>query len=160
MGGKGSGGNRIGAGRKSKDAAAVWLSGNAGKRTRASASAPSIAPVSVEMPSDLPELHQDVWQRLAPKALAQLTLTPATVDAFRDLVEAIVVRDGLLAAIHQSGYMDKDGKHPLLTDWRGVRQQVQTAMKEFRLAPLGKPMAEGPKPEADPFDEFQAGSVQ
>lgn len=108
------------------------------------------------MPADMPELHREVWERLAPHALAQRTLTPGTAAAFRDLCEAIVVRDGLLTAIHQSGYISQDGgKHPLLPDYRGMYQRVEAGMAKFRLAPLGKPMVEdGERGEADPFAEF------
>jgi hypothetical protein len=110
---------------------------------------------SVPMPEGMSELHQEVWERYEAHARAAGTLTPATAGAFRDLCEAVVVRDGLLTAIHLAGYTDKDGaKQPLLSEWRQLCQQVRTAMKEFRLAPVGKAMAEAVPPPEDPFAEF------
>jgi len=39
-------------------------------------------------------------------------------------------------------------------DWHKVAARVRTAMKEFRLAPMGKPMTEEPETPSDPFAEF------
>jgi phage terminase small subunit len=162
MGGKGSGGARLGAGRPRKNQIEHWLGGDAGRRHGKAPPKPrAVVSDAVEPPADLPELHREIWERYAPHAREAGTLTKGTAGAFRDLCEAIVVRDGLMTAIHQQGYVVGEAgvKHPLLAEWRQVAQQVRTAMKEFRLAPLGKPMATEPEAPVDPFAEFEGAPV-
>lgn len=114
-----------------------------------------------------------MWLRLAPHAFRERTLTRGTADAFRDLCEAVAVRDSLLSRIQADGYTSQTpdvvnesgevvrrgnpmGKHPLLTDYRGMFQRVEAGMLKFRLAPMGKPMTTEPEKPADPFAEFDA----
>jgi hypothetical protein len=86
----------------------------------------------VSPPEDLPEGQKKVWLELAPHAAAERTLTEATANGFRDLCEAIVVRDKLLAQIEQDGWtflkvtVDAAGQehqetkaHPLIAQCKG-----------------------------------------
>lgn len=107
-----------------------------------------------------------VWDRLSGHALKARTLTPATVEAFRDLCAAIVLRDALHTNIIAGGFtflkVTVDGagvehqekkKNPLLADHRGWQQRVEQGLIRFKLSPIGKELAEPQKPE-DPFAEF------
>lgn len=165
MGGHGSGGLRVGAGRKSKDLARKVLEGTATRRERAQGSVNP--PEAVPMPAELGATEQRLWLELAPYATAARTLTPATSRAFRDLLQAILARDAMFAQIEKDGLtylkvtVDGAGQehtevkaHPLISQHRGMMQRVEAGMARFRIAPTGKPIEDGPKPE-DPFDEFE-----
>ncbi len=165
MGGYGSGGNRTGAGRKSKREKDRKLSGSRA-RTPVRDTPSSVA---VEMPDDLPEPQRHVWAALAPHALKSGTLTDATVWAFRDLCEAIVLRRAMAAQLELDGLMVNPVKvdeetgdrfslgdpkaHPLITHERGMRLRVEAGMARFNVAPMGKSVAAPAKP-VDPFEEF------
>ena len=167
MGGKGSGGLRVGAGRKSKDDASKWLGGNAGKRRPMGARPKVAAPFElVPPPADLPEAYAVVWNAEAPHACAARTLTPGTAAEFADFCKAVVIERTLLAKIEADGwtYLDVtvDGsgqehqtvkKHPLVSDHRQWMQRVEQKRLKFRLAPIGKELTPAEVP-ADPFDEF------
>lgn len=183
MGGKGSGGMRVGAGRKRKTDAEHALSGWAGKRStsdqkaadrRASTALPILPP-----PVDLDEASRGVWLQLAPHAAAQRTLTDAEAFAFRDLCEAIVWRRRILRQIEEDGLTfesrhvetqtaggDREEviesreikKHPLLPDHRGWQQRVEAGLLRFKLSPMGKEVVptEAPK---DDWADFEDGSA-
>lgn len=170
MGGKGSGGARIGAGRKSNEEAARWLGGNAGKRGKRAKRPESAGrtPELIPVPSGMPEEQATVWNALAPHACGERTLVPATVQAFRDLCEAIVLKRRMLAQIERDGFtylrvtIDGAGQehtearaHPLITQHRGLMQRVEAGMLRFRLSPMGKALepVEAPKDEWAEFDQ-------
>lgn len=179
MGGKGSGGLRVGAGRKSKDKAEARLHGSRQRTVvrfpgAAAPNVPSVAPLErVDPPADLPAEQKAVWIALAPHALVARTLTPGTAQAFRDLCEAIVLKRALLERVQADGLtyekVSVDGAgvehvelkaHPLISQHRGMMQRVEAGFTRFRLAPMGKEIAP-PDPPADPFAEFEErGSVQ
>lgn len=181
MGGKGSGGRRVGAGRKPKSLAEQALSGWAGKRKprgqqqsdarTAAASLPILPP-----PDDISDAARRHWLRLAPDAAAHRTLTPHEAFAFQELCEAIVWRDRLKRQIeedgltfesrhveHQAAGADREEiiesreikKHPLLPDHRGWQQRVEAGMARFKLTPMGKEVvpAEAPKDEWADFED-------
>jgi hypothetical protein len=171
MGGKGSGGIRIGAGRPPKDKAAKWLGGNAGKRG-GEKKKPTPEPVELILaPADLLEDQAETWNALAPHACAARTLTSSTIAAFRDLCEAICLKRSLYDQIVRDGFVvgrsvrNEDGDvvatdtkaHPLLAHHRGLMQRVEAGMMRFRLLPMGKPLTEAPKP-ADPWAELDEPS--
>jgi hypothetical protein len=94
------------------------------------------------------------------------TLTPGTVEAFRELCQAIVRERVLWAQIQAGGLqyvkvmIDGAGNehqelkaNPLLGHHRGMLQRVEAGRRAFRLAPVGKSMLPPAAPE-DPFDEF------
>ena len=85
-----------------------------------------------------------VWRELAPHALDQRTLTPATALAFGWLCRTIVLERKLAAA-------------PLAVagpDHRGMMQRMEAGLARFRLTPDGKPpvVVEQPKDEWAEFD--------
>lgn len=126
------------------------------------------------MPRDLPASQRDIWRDLAPHACAAGTLTEATVWAFRDLCEAIVLRRAMAAQLELDGLMvnavkvDEDSgerfslgepkAHPLITHERGMRQRVEAGMARFNLTPMGKSVAPKAEP-VDPFAEFEDFTV-
>jgi hypothetical protein len=108
-----------------------------------------------------------VWDQLAPHALAQRTLTPATAWAFGQLVEAIVLKRDVLAVIEADGLMqnrlstkmDESGggeqvfeskAHPLIAKWTALLVRVEAGLTRFRLAPMGKEL----QPVDEPKDDF------
>lgn len=154
MGGHGSGGQRVGSGRKSKDAKARWLTSKGAERP---ANVPEGGAVSLEdvpMPAGLADSVAAVWVDLAPLALQAKTLTPATSGAMLDLCKAIVLRDKFAEQIDEDGYtfqkvtVDGSGQehsetkaHPLIAQHRGMMQRVEAGRARFRLAPIGKEIA-------------------
>ena len=128
--------------------------------------------VAVAKPNDLPAGQSAVWDMLAPHALAQRTLTPATAFAFRELCEAVVLKRDVLAVVEQDGLMqnrlstkmDQDGggeqvfeskAHPLIAKWTALLVRVEAGLTRFRLAPMGKEIAETEEAK-DGFEEFDA----
>lgn len=75
-----------------------------------------------------------VWHELAPHASEAQTLTPGTAGAFAMLCRAVVHERALSASPSEA-----DG-----ANHRGLMHRVATWMKDFGLAPLGKPMAAAP----------------
>ncbi len=173
MGGKGSGGARLGSGPSRKVGSVRWQREQ--RRLRHSPRAESVrkaSPIaSVPKPKDLPAGQSAVWDMLAPHALAQRTLTPATAFAFRELCEAVVLKRDVLAVVEQDGLMqnrlstkmDQDGggeqvfeskAHPLIAKWTALLVRVEAGLTRFRLAPMGKemPAVEEPKDEWSEFD--------
>jgi len=167
MGGRGSGGARVGAGRKSKDRHLRSIDGGASHRALPFAE-PVIAAVEpVPVPTDLLEAEAAVWAANAPHALTQRTLTPATAESFRELCEVVVRMRRLWTQIDGDGltfvhvYVDDAGiehralkKHPLLPDYRGLVQRVEAARARFRLAPMGKELYATEAPKVNPLDRF------
>jgi hypothetical protein len=170
MGGIGSGG-APGSGRQSKSEHQRFLDGGADKRGRKRPKKPA-APKPVAMPGDVSDAVRPIWLALAPHATTARTLTPATVGAFRDLCEAIVLKRRLLDAIEAGGLtylkvtIDGAGQehmeqkaNPLLAQHRGMMQRVEAGLKCFRLSPIGKEMS-APEVPSSPFDEFDAWLLQ
>lgn len=85
-----------------------------------------------------------VWRELAPAAFAARTLTVATAAAFIMLCRGVVQERALSASpATASG-----------PNHRGMMQRVGTWMKDFNLAPFGKPMYAAEQPVANPLDRF------
>lgn len=160
MGGKGSGGARVGAGRKPKDPIARWLGGNAGKRggPPKSPPAPGALPL-LAAPRTLLAEERAVWNRLAPRAAATRTLTEDTAPAFQVLCEGIVLLEQLREALRTDGLtVMADGQkkaHPLLAAHRGMMQRVEAGFLRFRLSPFGKAVVEAPDEPVDDWAEFE-----
>jgi hypothetical protein len=86
-----------------------------------------------------------VWHELAPHAFAARTLTPATGAAFLMLCRGVVKERELSASSTRCGG----------SDHRGMMARVATWMKDFSVAPLGKPLyAAEPAAPANPLDRF------
>lgn len=158
MGGPGSGGTRVGSGRKPKTATEKVLHGTASAADREAADRGSGPLLPVACPEDLSAQQRRVWSELAPHALAERTLTDVTRLAFRELCEAIVLKRSLMLQIFAEGLTIETPlgpkAHPLLTQYRGLMQRTEAAMLRFRLSPMGKPLLDDPKPETDGFDDF------
>lgn len=151
MGGRGSGGSRVGAGRKPKDAVLRAIQGG---RSRIPVQPPPAAPIistevappaEVLAPGDLTEAELVVWTREAPLALLERTLTAATAGAFRELCELEALKNEMLRkikaeltsiVISEGGMTER--ANPLLTHYRGAVQRLATFRKDFKLAPFGK----------------------
>lgn len=178
MGGFGSGGNRTGAGRKTKDAKLAVLHNSRDRGTRPVVHVSDVrgkVEPSVKPPTTLSAAALSVWKELAPFASAQKTLTPEHAMAFSDLCEAVAMRREMAAQIALDGLMvnvfelDEDGtrrsigqpvKHPLLAEERGYRLRVEAGYGRFRLSPDGKERGSdaGEKPEQTAFEKLQAQS--
>lgn len=157
MGGRGSGGERRGAGRKPKDALLRAIQGGKSRAPSAAATtAPGsteVAPVDVfEPPSELFLLEidmegekatvpnreaLDVWAELAPEAFKLRTLNRSTVNAFAILCRA-VARERRMTLYD--------------ADHRGLMQRIGTWLKDFGLTALGKPMLAAPGSEKSKSD--------
>lgn len=144
MGGRGSGGTRIGAGRKPWKNQARVVAG--GGDTTAATPEPrtlnpeprSSEPSKVARPKLSPAVRA-VWDALAPQAVAQGTLVPATAFEFRTLCELAVEQKRCLKAYEAEGFTDlgmKMGAH-----YRGLTQRLETKLRAFRLAPMGRELA-------------------
>ena len=148
MGGRGSGGVRVGSGRKPKEDALKVLHGTATPRQLARTGAnhpPTTAKIEdVPIPADLPAEAQAVWRELAPYALAARTLTPGTAFAFQLLCRNVVLERNYANSVNDRG----GGNH------RGMIQRIDSELARFCLAPFGKPVMTEAPPPADPFDEF------
>lgn len=161
MGGRGSGGRRVGAGRKPKDAVLRAIQGG---RSRipvqpapvGSTEVPPPLPLSeVPPPADLTDAELVVWNREAPLALLERTLTPATAGAFRELCELEALKNQMLVKIKaeltaivitEAGASER--ANPLLTHYRGAVQRLATFRKDFKLAPFGKELLTPAQPAA------------
>lgn len=192
MGGRGSGGKRIGAGRKRLSDLERAVSGHAGKRAGATVlqhpSSTAVAPIETfdppadwlaapaaltnlssqiaflqqgqgpgdpnpqiaELEARLEDLQASaqalaVWRELAPHAFAARTLTVGTAAAFLMLCRGVVKERQLSASAFRAGGPDH----------RGMMQRVATWLKDFSIAPFGKPMyaADAAAP-ANPLERF------
>lgn len=132
--------------------------------------APKPPPVAVAKPKGLPEGQSQVWDALAPQAIAQRTLTPATAFAFVELCEAVVLKRDMARILETDGLMqnrlstkmDESGggeqvfeskAHPLIARWTALLVRVEAGLTRFRLAPMGKELAPAEEP-ADEWAEF------
>lgn len=159
MGGQGSGGARVGAGRKRKALKDKVLHGTATRAERAQAAQEPAPIIPVPAPRNLPARERAVWDQLAPHALAEKTLTAETADAFRELCEAIVLRRRIAETIEVDGLTIETPlglkAHPLMTHLRGLMQRVNAVRLQFRLAPFGKAFTAAPDASQDDgFEDF------
>lgn len=83
-----------------------------------------------------------IWHELAPHAFAARTLTPATTAAFVMLCRGVATERTL--AVSSAGGPNH----------RGMMHRVATWMKDFSVAPLGKPLYEAEQPIANPLERF------
>lgn len=164
MGGRGSGGRRIGSGHKPRgvvlphpsaatptaiaqkvDPPAAWKTPTLAKLTAdlvflQQAGGPGEEnPQIAELQARIDELQAladatAVWRELAPSAIEARTLTRGTAGAFAMLCRAVVQERALAA----------DPSHVGGPNHRGLMHRVATWLKDFGLAPLGKPMAAAP----------------
>lgn len=147
MGGYGSGGERMGSGRKTKDEALKSLEGTAtpGERKRGR----TLPPIEeFDAPNDLDTDERNVWLRLAPGAFHARTLTRATEYAFILLCRNVLLEHEMRKSVAERG----------TANHRGLIQRVEAGLTAFGLRALGKPMVDE-EPPADPFGEFDGGAT-
>lgn len=159
MGGIGSGGRRIGAGRKSKDSQLALVHGSRDRGTRPAvaveASGSAARPEPVAAPPDLPVGQRVIWDRLAPMAIANGTLTAETTAGFAHLCTCIWVESVLLEKLIAEDWqvnkvtlqMDEKGgglqqvekkASDLITKWQAMLVRVENGLARFRLTGDGK----------------------
>ena len=162
MGGRGSGGRRIGAGRKRKGNVVAFTHGSRQRADQAS-SAPVVS-VEVAPPADILPAELEVWQRHAPDALRAGTLTLSTARSFVRMVCLPEVRyASALATLEAEGWtyqkqteLGKEPKvHPEQQRLEFWYRRIVDGHREFKLSPFGKAVAE-PEKVVDPFAEFEA----
>jgi len=181
MGGRGSGGRRTGAGQKPRSRLERAISGAGPDQATAVAPVEIFDPPAelhgtpAELAALMADLHflQDgqgpgdpnpqiavlqtrvdeltarafalaVWHELAPHAFKARTLTPATTAAFVMLCRGVVAERALSASTATAS----GANH------RGMMQRVATWMKDFNVAPFGKPMYEAEPATVNPLDRF------
>jgi hypothetical protein len=149
MGGRGSGGLRTGAGRKSKQVAQKILEGAASlaERRQHAASVPKVD--EFDAPNDLTTEERNVWLRLAPHAFKARTLTAATEYQFVMLCRNILLERLIAVDVEQIG----GANH------RGIIQRIDAELARFCLAPMGKPLIDDAPKVVDPFEEFDGGAT-
>lgn len=162
MGGRGSGGRRIGAGRKRKDNVVAFTHGS--RQRAASGVEATVNQAVVVPPEDIQPAELEVWARLAPDALRAGTLSPSTARSFVRLVclpEVLYAQ--ALATLEREGWtyqkqteMGAEPKtHPEQQRLEFWYRRIVDGHREFKLSPFGKPVVELAKPD-DPFAEFEA----
>jgi len=134
------GGSRPGAGRKPTKPKVVNIDG----KPRADVIPPamqaaidqSIASDSplLEPPADLSEARKTFWREWAPLAVAEGTLTEATVLGFRELSEQFVIKDTLGRQCEAK----EPGWGEAFKLWVKATQRVDSSMARFKLTALGK----------------------
>lgn len=167
MGGVGSGGMRVGSGRKARGARVLSLEGGRARKKVVAAAVPDVARAPVPAPADLSPESLAVWEALAPHALSAGTLTPGTAAAFRDLCEVRAFTQRLKSRLESDGEtfvkVSVDGAgvehqelkaHPLLARHAAMLVRVEAGMTRFRLSPIGKEIEIATKPD-DPFEQFE-----
>lgn len=148
MGGKGSGGRRPGSGPKKKSAHLRGIDGGASH----SGTAPS-APTETKRhepfppPGDLFNEDLMTWEKMAPLAFEQRTLTPATAYAFSLLCRNIVLERRMSVSPLAVGGADH----------RNLIQRIDAELLAFNLRPNGKPLYEAAPVEkpASPLSKFR-----
>jgi len=160
MGGFGSGGSRVGAGRPAKNQQQARLHGT---RQRSKMARPSASTARLDLipaPDGMGPKAVAAWNENAPAAIQEQTLHAATVGAFREFCELIVERDRVHASLQAFQWPEQTSSetNQLATQWRALCKEVRMTRAAFRLAPVGKAAAVPDAP-ADPFDEFD-GAVQ
>lgn len=115
-------------------------------------SAPAAAPPlpvvdETDAPDELTMEERQVWLKLAPLAMANGTLTPASALAFVEVCKTVVVVRKLEAAPLQQGTANH-------STWKKL---LDAQLLNFNLRPCGKPMPDAAAPAekpANPLDRF------
>jgi hypothetical protein len=202
MAGNKNSGNRTGrprakgAGRKPKDAREHWLAGDAGKRGLAlverpadagapkakrqrgkvrSASGVATIGAGGEVPAELAAGERVFWDRWAPRAKANGTLTddttPGLVLLCQTAADAECCRTeiygrGIVAvrtALKETGNDDEAMEvvtlelkaHPLWTHYRGLKSRLEQLLARYGLASMGRPAEEAAQKEDDERAELR-----
>lgn len=151
MGGFGSGGARTGAGAKAKSQRERERTNSRAKTRTVDANAPAVGGVATapECPKSASKEVRSAWEINAPFAVAAGTLVPATVEAFAELMKAIVrwqdvdkrLDDEGMTIVGPGGVL---AAHPLLAQERQMRLRIEAGRTRFRLLPTGKSLIDAP----------------
>lgn len=151
MGGKGSGGRRVGSGKKRTSDLEHAISGTDTRRgvVLAHPNATAIAPVETfDPPATLRGQARGIWDELAPSAFEARTLTRATEVSFVILCRNVALERQMARRKRGAG----SANH------RGMIQRVDAELTKFCLSPFGKPLyAAQPAAVANPLDRFTKG---
>jgi len=148
MGGKGSGGRRVGSGQKRKSDLEHAISGTTMKlgTLLAHPSATAVAPIEMfDPPKTLRGNARQVWLELAPHAFEARTLTRATELGFVILCRNVALERKLAGKTTTAGR----------SNHRGMIQRVDAELTKFCLSPFGKALyAAAPAATVSPLDRF------
>lgn len=155
------GGARVGAGRKPKGTPRVLGLDGLPKWPSRVPLPPALAPEEkaelLQPPDDLPEHIRECWKELAPHAIEQRTLTPATEAGFVELCIRLSNVRAMDKRIAHLGIQSQDAL-PYLKERRGQAAQLGISLKDFKLTAFGKPAtSEKPKPAANPWEAIASG---
>ena len=102
---------------------------------------------------EMPPAQSQVWDSLAPHALKLNKLTPATLFAFRELLDTIVLKRATLSEISRQTLASAEAQG-LITKYAALQTKVDNGMSLYGLLPTrGASMVE--QVETDPFAEFE-----
>jgi hypothetical protein len=150
------GGARTGAGRPRKDSNVVGFPGGASIGGSAAPPAPPSDETRalVDPPGDLPDPQQLHWRALAPLAIEQRTLVPATAPGFRELCQLLAFKEELARDMAKFG---TGGTR--LKEYTKLSPRVDAALARFKLTAFGKPAdgAKHGKPAMNPFAQLMKG---
>ena len=177
MGGKGSGGMRVGAGGKRQDHAMALV--HASRSVAAREPDGVLAnQEQVLAPSGMPDDIRAVWDEFAPLALANGSLTASLVPGFAHLCKCIWAERILLAKIVAADWqvdkvtlqMDEQGgglqqvekkASDLIAKWQQMLVRVENGMARFRLTADGKIHVQVDKAkELSPLEKLQQQARQ
>jgi hypothetical protein len=151
----GRGGRRAGAGRKPGSTRGTVLRMD-GTRQPTGPELPPAVPVDAqaslrEPPADLLAAAQPCWRAWVDLALAERTLTPATVPGFRELCLRMAAVQALDTRIAELGIATTEAL-PYQRERRGWAGQLAVSLKDFKLTAFGKPAtSDKPKAAANPW---------
>ena len=137
----GRGGRRPGAGRKPR-----------GRPAGLVLTLPGLRPAGLETaPAELPAAVRVVWARLAPLALLERTLAPATAAGFGQLCQQWVYVAELAATIERLGAGTREAEG-YLKQYGRLAGRLDSSLARFNLTANGKPaVAAAPAAVANPW---------
>lgn len=164
MGGSGSGGERLGAGRKPKPKPAApvevtppgvlrAIGGNpaAVRAAPPRAPAPEPVPALARPPKSLSRSEAAIWRREAPRAVRQRTLTDETVAGFVELCELVAMKNEIKARMRRNkGGAAARASEGLLRQYVRIGQRVDVLLARFKLTSFGKAEEHAPPAEKGP----------
>lgn len=138
-------GTKASGGRNKKSLATHLLQGTFRKDRHGDLVPPETPPEIFDPPKTLRGKPRAVWDELAPFAFEARTLTPASASMFAMVCRGVVKERALSAS----------KKHAGGSNHRGLMQRVSSWLKDFGLAPIGKPMSVAqPETAANPLDRY------
>ena len=125
---------------------------------RAESLPPGLAPEEQEQlalpPKQLSRAAAKWWRELAPHALTERTLTPATAAGFGELCVRYTIVDSLDRKIRQLKVGSVESL-PYLKERARHAAQLSASLKDFKLCAFGKPAtADRPKAPANPWAQI------